>query len=123
MRRWGIVLVFVILFLASCHRNSDPFVGCWVVERVNVEFDESKSTPEMVRQYGEMEKGNVIEIGKDSILTFVSNGDTMRGHCSLRGTRIFFDGKLFGSLESGFIQTETSAPLGQVKVFYKKEME
>ena len=84
--RYGIA-VLLLLLVASCHRD-DPFIGRWKVEKVNVDFNEQIATPEMVRQYGELEKGNVIEISKDSVLTFVSDGDTVRGRkCIARGSR------------------------------------
>ena len=110
----------MLLFLFSCQGHHDPLVGRWTVDKVNVEFDESKSTPEMVRQFGEMEKGNVIEIGQDSILTFVSDGDTLRGRCSLEKTQLFLDGNPFGYLKDGKLITEEVTPLGKVIVKYRK---
>lgn len=109
-----------LLLLSACSSTQDPFIGHWTVERVNVEFDETKSTPEMVRQYGELEKGNVIEISKDSMLTFVSDGDTLCGKCSLRGTQITCDGIPFGRYENGQIETQTTTPLGKIVVKYGK---
>ena len=109
-----------VLLLASCHRISDPLIGRWTVEKVNVEFDENKATPEMVRQYGDMEKGNVIEIGQDSTLTFISDGDTVRGKCSLKGSQLFCDGKLFGGLEDGKLITQNKTPIGTIEVVYLK---
>lgn len=110
--------ITAVLLLASCHRTNDPLIGRWTVEKVNVEFNERIATPEMVRQYGEMEKGNVIEIGQDSTLVFVSDGDTVIGKCSLKGSQLFCDGKLFGSLEGGTLTTENITPLGKVVVYY-----
>lgn len=117
--RFIIVITFLLL-LTSCHRYDDPFIGRWTVERVNVEFDEKKSTPEMVRQFGELEKGNVIEISKDSVLTFISDGDTLKGRYSLRGKQLLLDGESFGKIEDGILTTETSTPLGTVRVTYEK---
>ena len=108
----------LLLLLGACVGRHDPFFGRWEVERVNVEFDESKASPEMVRQFGEMEKGNVIEINKDSLLTFISDGDTLRGHCSLKGETLYCDGTVFGVIRDGVLMTETSTPLGKVEVFY-----
>ena len=85
-----------------------------------MDFNEQIATPEMVRQYGELEKGNTIEISKDSLLTFIADGDTMRGQCSLKGSQVLLDGKPFGRFENGLIQTETATPLGKVKVTYKR---
>ena len=113
------VLPLVLLMICCC-RGSDPFFGRWTVEKVNVEFDEHIATPEMVKQYGEMEKANIIEINKDSTLFFISEGDTLKGRCSLKGDQLFMDGTPFGRYENGTIQTESSTPLGIIKVIYKK---
>ena len=109
-----------MLLFSACRRNNDPFFGRWVVERVNVEFNEDLATPEMVRQYGELEKGNVLEIRTDSVLTLVSGGDTLQGVCALKGTQVYLDGKPFGRLGNGRLQTESQTPLGIVEVIYKK---
>lgn len=111
----------MLVLLASCHRNNDPFFGRWTVEKVNVEFKEDLATPEMVRQYGEMEKGNIIEISEDSLLTMISNGDTLRGSCSLKGGQLYVEGTTLGWYEQGRIRTETLTPLGKVKVVYSKK--
>lgn len=109
-----------LLSLCACVGGHDPFFGRWEVEKVNVDFNEQIATPEMVRQYGELEKGNVIEIGRDSTLTFISDGDTLKGTCSLRGTQIYCNGKPFGRYENGQIETETATPLGKIVVKYRK---
>ena len=114
------MLVMLILLFSSCHRNDDPLFGRWVVEKVNVEFDENKSTPEMVRQYGEIERDNLLEISNDSLLTFATGGDTLCGRCSLRGESLYCDGSFFGLFKDGVITTEALTPLGKVRVSYKK---
>ena len=114
-------VALLLLFIATaCHRHTDPLVGRWTVDRVNVEFDESKITPEMVRQYGEVEKGNIIEIGKDSTLLFISDGDTLKGKFSLNGAQLNVEQNPFGRFEDGKIETETVTPLGVIKITYRK---
>ena len=113
--------LILLMLLCACTAKKDPLIGRWTVEKVNVEFNEQIATPEMVRQYGEMEKGNVIEISKDSVLTFISDGDTLRGKCSLSGTQLFFDGKVFGRYENGQIETDVVTPIGVIKVLYFKK--
>lgn len=115
------VAMMILVFLPSCHHRQDPFFGRWTVEKVNVEFKEDLATPEMVRQYGELEKGNLLEIGADSMLTLVSGGETLRGVCSLRDGQLYVEGIPFGWYEQGRIRTETLTPLGKVKVVYSKE--
>lgn len=115
-----ILIGLLLLLLASCAPKDDPFFGRWTVDKVNVDFDADWSTPEMVRQFGSMEKDNVIMISNDSVFTLVMDGDTMQGKCSLQGTRVFVDGEPWGWFEEGMIKTETSTPMGIVKTSYIK---
>ena len=117
----GLALILLLLLFSTCHRNDDALVGRWVVEKVSVDFDERIATPEMVRQYGEMEQGNVIEITQDSMLTLVSEGDTLTGRYALEGNQLHCNGKPFGRYENGTIQTESSTLVGKIVVKYRKE--
>ncbi len=119
MRRFFLI-VGALSLLASCAPKEDTFFGQWTVDKVNVEFDEQCTTPEMVRQLGAMEKNNVVVISVDSLLTLVNEGDTVQYRCSLRGSRILCDGEPWGVFEEGIIKTETFSPMGSVKVSYKK---
>ena len=113
-------IVGTLLLLASCNPKEDAFVGRWTVDKVNVDFDEQWATPEMVRQYGAMEKDNVVVITPDSLLMLVMEGDTVQCRCSLRDSQILCDGEPWGIFEKGTIKTETSSPMGSVKVSYKR---
>ena len=115
-----VLIVGTLLLLASCNPKEDPFLGRWTVDKVNVEFDENGTTPEMVRQLGAMEKNNVVIISADSLLTLVNEGDTVQYRCSLRGNQILCEDEPWGCFEGGAIKTETSSPMGSVKVVYKK---
>lgn len=97
-------------------------MGRWSVDKVNVEFNEDLATPAMVRQYGEIERGNVIIMSADSVLTFITDDDTLRGRFVLKGTSLYCGETLFGILENGVITTETLTPLGKVRVSYKKDI-
>ena len=115
-----ILIGLLLLLLASCAPKDDPFLGRWTVDKVNVDFDADWATPEMVRQFGSMEKDNVIMISNDSVFTLVMDGDTMQGKCSLQGSRSMVDGEPWGWFEEGVIKTETSTPMGYVKTSYVK---
>ena len=118
--KYRFLIGIVLLLLASCAPQDDPFFGRWTVDKVQVDFDVDWATPEMVRQYGSMEKNNVIMISADSVLTLVMDGDTMQGRCSLRGSQILCDGEPWGVFEEGVIKTETFTPMGYVKASYRK---
>ena len=115
-----VLIGLLLLMLASCAPKDDPLFGRWTVDKVQVDFDVDWATPEMVRQYGSLEKNTVIMISPDSVLTLVMDGDTMQGRCSLRGSQILCDGEPWGVFEEGVIKTETFTPMGYLKTSYVK---
>ena len=115
-------LLALTVLLGACQHDTDPLFGTWTVDKVNVQFDEQHSTPELVKQVGEMERHNTLSINADSLLVFKGWEETKEGKLSLRsdGTMLF-DGTTFGTWKDGKIITRTGSPLGEVMVTYKKE--
>lgn len=115
-------LLGLVTILGACQPDPDSLCGTWTVDKVNVQFDESRNTPELVKQTGEMEKRNIITINADSTLVFNGLQETKKGKLSLRsdGT-ILVDGMAFGTWKDGRIVTRTDSPLGEVVVTYMKE--
>lgn len=108
--------------LVACHSRSDSLIGEWVADKVNVQFDERLSTPELVRQVGEMEKQNKICISADSLLVFKGLDAEKRGRLTLGSEgSLFCDGLFFGQWKDGKIVTSTDSPLGEIVVAYRKE--
>ena len=121
MKKCYFLFIALGLMLAACQPDTDSLIGTWTVDKVNVQFDEQRSTPELVKQIGEMEKQNVITISKDSTLTFKGLEETMNDRISLKGDgTLLFGGTLFGTWKNGEIVTRTNSPLGEVVVTYKK---
>lgn len=120
MKKSLLFLAGLSFALTACHR-SDSLIGTWTVDKVNVQFDERRSTPELVKQMGEMERQNVITISIDSTLTFRGLDKTSEGRLSLKcdGT-LLFDGAVFGQWKEGQIVTSVDTPIGEVVVTYKK---
>ena len=110
------------LLLSACTEKPDSLIGEWVADKVNVRFDENRSTPEMVKQIGEMEKQNSLAIGNDSILVFKGLDHETQGLVKVGadGT-LFLDGEMFGQWKEGCILTKTASPLGEITVVYKKK--
>lgn len=110
--------------LFSCSRSSS-IIGTWTVEKISFEFDERKSTPEMIQQLGEIEKHNTLIFKNDSIvhITMSAMDADYRYTINHEGTidlepanhniRHF-------SHKNGVITTETDTPIGVMKVVYKK---
>ena len=107
--------------LCACTPKADPLFGTWTVSKVNVQFDEQRSTPELVKQVGEMEKQNIITINSDSILTFKGLEEEWQSRISLKNDTLLHNGKTFGTWKDGAIVTRNGSPLGEIIVVYKKE--
>ena len=122
MKNRYFLLLALAALVCACHPKADPLIGTWTVSKVNVQFDERRSTPELVKQVGEMEKQNVITISNDSTLTFKGLEEEWQGRISLRsdGT-ILHEGIIFGIWKNGEIVTRNGSPLGEIIVVYKKE--
>ena len=121
MKSKFLLLISLTFAFCACHHKSDPLFGTWTVDKVNVQFDEHHNTPELVKQIGEMERQNVITIGSDSIMTFKGLDESLQGTLSINsdGT-LLLDGTLFGQWKDGSLTTQTTSPLGEVVVRYKK---
>ena len=110
------------LMLCACQPEPDTLIGTWTVEKVKVQFDESRTTPELVKQVGEMERQNTLSIGTDSTLVFNGIDEQWKQRVSLTNDSVLYcNGTIFGFWKDGKIVTRTGSPLGQVIVIYKKD--
>lgn len=121
MKRNILFLTGLAFALCGCHRGGDSIVGTWTVDKVNVQFDERRNTPELVRQIGEMEKQNTITISADSVLTLTNADGSMTGRLHLLddGT-ILVNAMPIGQWKDRQIVTRTGSPIGEVVVTYRK---
>ena len=122
MKKGFLFLIGLITTFCSCHRQQDSLIGSWTVDEVNVQFDEKRSTPELVKQIGEMERQNSFSISSDSILAFKGLDTEWQGRINLKsdGT-LMCNGTSFGSWKEERIVTRTGSPLGEVVVTYRKK--
>lgn len=126
----GIVAIALLSIFCAC--NSTPeskLKGKWIAEKVNVNFDEMKSSVEMINQVAETEKKTVLEFVNDSTLDISDGAVTHRTIFELTA-----DGKIFYRFENGLptmqelgiyqentITTNSSTPLGTIEVIFKKK--
>ena len=122
MKKSFFLFLGLALSLAACrNKSSDSIIGTWQADKVSVQFDEQRSSPELVKQIGEMEKQNSIVISTDSTLVFKNLDGESKGRLSLtKDGMMFVDGATFGQWKEGQIVTKTDSPLGEVVVTYKK---
>lgn len=116
--------ILAIFALFSCSRSSS-IIGTWTVEKVTFEFNERKSTPEMIRQLGEIEKHNTLIFKNDSIvhITMAAIDADYKYQISNDGTVTLepADHPISSiSLNQNVINTETETPIGMMKITYKK---
>ncbi|MGP1447278.1 MAG: hypothetical protein ACTTKO_07110 [Candidatus Limimorpha sp.] len=115
-----LALACIVLPFLSCTRETTLF-GTWTADKINMDFDEHKSTPELIKQLGEMEKGNRIVLSSDSTLQFYGSGKERTGRFSLRNDTLFCDGTAFGAISDGNIVTTEKTILGSMRISYKKK--
>ena len=116
------LLIGIALMLGACHHDDNSLIGTWTADKVNVEFDEQRATPELVKQIGEMEKHNVIVISADSLLTLTNGEGGTTGRLHLLGDgSLHVDEQPFGQWKDGIIVTRTGSPIGEVVVTYRKQ--
>ena len=122
MKRSFLFLAGLAMGLGACHHEGNTLVGTWSVDKVHVQFDEQRTTPELVKQVGEMERQNSISIDADSTLMFKGFEETTQGrlHLESDGT-LLVDGAAFGQWKDGRIVTHVDSPLGEITVTYRKD--
>ena len=76
MRQTLIILIFTAVLLAGCSKNSNELVGVWKVYDVKTDFDETKTTPQMLQQLVDIEKRNQLKFIDDSSLLIVTKDNT-----------------------------------------------
>lgn len=122
MKKPILFLLGIAAALCACQPKQPSLIGEWKADKVNVQFDERRSTPELVRQIGEMEKQNQFSISSDSILVFKGLESKTRGQLTTDGQEnLYLDGVLFGQWKNGEIVTKTPSPLGEITIVYRKD--
>jgi hypothetical protein len=121
MKKSLFLLLTLAMILSACTKKADSLIGIWTVSKVTVQFDEQRSTPELVKQVGEMEKQNSISINADSVLTFKGLDTEWQDRISLKNDTLLRKEAVVGIWKNGEIVTRTSSPLGDVIVTYRKK--
>ena len=118
MKKSLFLLLAFAMILSACTQKADSLIGIWTVSKVTVQFDEQRSTPELVKQVGEMEKQNSINISTDSILTFKGLDTEWQDRISLKNDTLLRKEAVVGVWKNGEIVTKTESPLGEIVVVY-----
>ena len=125
-------LIFVIaIIITSCGGSPESkLIGTWKAQKVETDFDEQYTTPEMLRQVVEMQKETFFKIIDDSTLIIMSPGNTHETTWKLnpedQSISYFFDGdsnylNKLGTFSEDRIVSESKTPLGVITIYYEKE--
>lgn len=121
MKKHILLILSLVFLLCACNDTSNSLIGDWKADKVNVQFDENQSTPELVKQIGEMERQNRFTISNDSILDFKGLDTEWQSRLTLSGNGdLWCNGQVFGHWKEGEIVTRTPSPLGEIVIVYKK---
>lgn len=124
-------LVTIMIIIASCGQSIEKkLIGTWKVADVRTDFDESKVTPEMLRQVVDMQKQTYFRILNDSTMVIVSNSSTYEARWTIDEESLdityFFTGNAtkgneLGKYEENKIVNNTISALGEMTIYYEKE--
>jgi len=122
-------LLLGVVLLASCSSNKSNLEGIWKVDDVKTEFDETKTTPQMLQQVVELQKQTHFKLLKDSVLVIISNNNTTEAvwmfDKSDNVINFHFKGDTtmhqLGVYKDPYIVSKTNTMLGNITVTYAKE--
>jgi len=79
MKRFLPLFIFGFLLFTSCTRfSNEKLIGTWSLNKIDYEFDETRHTPQMIRQIAEAEKMIKYRFDNDTDLTVINNGQEIR---------------------------------------------
>ncbi|HJN06699.1 MAG TPA: hypothetical protein QF480_08790 [Bacteroidales bacterium] len=126
-----VLILTLAIIITSCGGSPEKeLIGTWKAQKVETDFDEQFTTPEMLRQVVEMQKETYFRIIDDSTLIIISPGNTHETKWSLdpddQSISYFFDSSpnqlnKLGTFSSDKIVSETNTPIGKITIYYEKE--
>jgi hypothetical protein len=125
------LLTSIVLILVSCGTGKQQkLLGTWKVTDVQTDFDETKVTPEMLKQVAEMQKQTYFRILNDTTLVIISNNNTHEAKWAFddktQTITYLFKGtgskaNVLGTFTDGNIVNQTKTALGKMTITYGKE--
>ena len=125
------LMIALAIFFSSCGGSPESkLIGTWKAQKVETDFDEQYTTPEMLRQVVEMQKETYFRITDDSTLVIISPGNTHETKWTLnpedQAITYFFEGSpnylnSLGTLTESKIVSKSKTPLGVITIYYEKE--
>lgn len=126
-------LISSLSIIYACDSNpKSKLTGTWKAEKVDIDFDEQRASPELIRQVGLENKEVFFKIQNDSMmLLYISAGseaqnlfwflDEKGGLLSYAYKKDDLNPIELGKLVDGKIVAESETPLGKIKTTFAKE--
>jgi len=123
------LLFLSIILFVSCSSTENKLTGVWKVQDVKTDFNENKTTPQMLQQIGEIQKQTHFKIKNDSVMVIISNNKTYEAVWSFdKDTKVVnyhFKGDAnihkLGTFIDPNIVSESKTQLGTITTIYAKE--
>jgi hypothetical protein len=129
---FGIGLLLAMVLVSCKSSPESKLVGTWKVVEVETDFNENRSTPQMIQQVVDMQKQTFFKILNDSVMVIISSGTTYESKWKLNPedqmiTYTFDDwdkgatpSKL-GKYTGEQIIAESNMAMGKMVVYFEKE--
>jgi len=128
-----VIGVFGLMALFSCQSTPESkLIGTWKVVEVETDFDETRVTPQTIKQVVETQKQTFFRILNDSVMVIISLGNTYEAKWKLNPedqniTYIFDDTDKMdmpnnlGVYKDNQIVAESKMSMGKMVVHFEKE--
>ncbi len=126
-----IAFILIAIIAVSCQQSIEKqLTGTWKVSDVQTDFDETKVTPEMLRQVVDMQKKTYFRILNDSIMVIISNNLTheAKWHFNKETSEIIYSftgmenmSNILGKYEGKAIISKSNTPLGVITTTFEKD--
>lgn len=123
------LLMLVFLFTSCGKSKNNQLIGLWKVENVDAQFDESRVNPQTLEQVIASEKQTMLKFVDDSTFNIMLGETNMKAFYNLDESNstlfYYFDGAPtqvyeLGTLVNNKIETESTTPVGKIKITYIK---
>jgi hypothetical protein len=124
-----IFFLSLVIFITSCTSTENKLIGIWKVDNVKTDFDENKTTPQMLQQIAEIQKQTHFKIQNDSLMVIITNSNTYEAVWSFNKSdkiiNFHFKGDTavhkLGEYIEPYIVSKSQTPLGIITTTYSKE--
>ncbi len=127
---FSLIFVAAMLFVSCSNSSESKFKGTWKAQKVETDFNETRTTPEMIAQVVEMQKQTYFRMINDSVMTIISKNNTHEAKWKYdkenKTISYYFSNmkgvpNILGIFENGKIVAESKIPIGKITIYYEKE--